>query len=159
MEQWLFVHRWQTILALAVVTVVMGFFASKLRMDAGFEKQIPVGHEYTKTFQQYRSSLFGANRLTVVVRAKSGAIWTSAGLRKLYDVTQAVTFLPFVDRSGVQSLWTPNSFVNEITEEGFQARPVIPGTVTESSLDAGKIQQIRRAVISDRWSHETSDPP
>jgi predicted RND superfamily exporter protein len=146
MEQWLFVHRWQTILALAVVTVVMGFFASKLRMDAGFEKQIPVGHEYTKTFQQYRSSLFGANRLTVVVRAKSGAIWTSAGLRKLYDVTQAVTFLPFVDRSGVQSLWTPNSFVNEITEEGFQARPVIPGTVTESSLDAGKIQQIRQTA-------------
>lgn len=146
MERWLFSHRWQTILTLVLVTIMMGIFAAKLRMDAGFEKQIPIGHEYTDTFLKYRSSLFGANRLTVVIKARSGTIWTPSGLRKLYDVTQAVTFLPFVDRLGVQSLWTPNSFVNQITEEGFQARPVIPGTITTSSLDSATIQEIIQAA-------------
>jgi hypothetical protein len=41
-------------------------------------------------------------------------------------MTQAVMFLPNISRLGVQSLWTPNTFVNEITEEGFRADPLIP---------------------------------
>lgn len=125
----------------------MAFFAAQLRMDAGFEKQIPIGHEYVQTFQKYRSDLFGANRLTVVVRAKQGTIWTREGLARLYQVTQAVAYLPNVDRLGVQSLWTPNSFVNEITEEGFRSQPIIPGTVTPANLTDDSITQIRRSTV------------
>jgi len=54
---------------LAAFTLAMGFFALKLRMDAGFEKQMPLGHEYVQTFNQYRAQLFGANRITIAVRA------------------------------------------------------------------------------------------
>ncbi|WP_078201205.1 efflux RND transporter permease subunit [Cupriavidus necator] len=146
LEQWLFSHRVVTVLALLALTLVMGVFAAKLRMDAGFEKQTPTTHEYTRTFKQYERSLFGANRLTVVVRARHGAIWTAAGLKRLYDVTQAVVYLPYVDRLGAQSLWTPNSFVNEITDEGFQARPVIPGTVTAGDLTPETIERIRQSA-------------
>jgi len=32
----------------------MGFFAVQLRMEAGFDKQLPTGHEYTDTFFKYR---------------------------------------------------------------------------------------------------------
>ena len=120
-------------------------------MDAGFEKQIPIGHEYVQTFQKYRADLFGANRLTVVVRAKHGTIWTKEGLTRLYQVTQAVAYLPNVDRLGVQSLWTPNSFVNEITEEGFRSQPIIPGTVTTDSLTPDVIAQIRRSTVEGEF--------
>src|ERR1700754_3481887 len=105
LENQLFRHRFVVLLALALLTATMGWFAIQLRMDAGFEKQIPVGHEYVKTFQQYRNELFGANRLTVVVKARHGTIWTKAALTRLYKVTQAVILLPNVDRLGVQSLW------------------------------------------------------
>ncbi len=86
--------------------------------------------------------LLGANRLTIVVKARNGSIWSEAGLRRLADVTQAVTFLPSVSRSSVRSLWTPNAFVNEITEEGFRADPLVPGTVTPERLDATIIGRI-----------------
>ena len=112
------------LLVLAVLlgfTGVMAVFAVQLRMDAGFDKQMPSGHEYIETFQKYRGQLFGANRLTVAVKARHGTIWTKEGLTRLYQVTQAVIYLPGVDRLGVQSLWTPNSFVNEITADGFRA--------------------------------------
>jgi len=59
-------------------------------MTAGFEKQMPVGHEYVTTFEQYRNQLFGANRLTIAVRSIDGTIWTKQGLTRLYDVTQAI---------------------------------------------------------------------
>ncbi|AOE86040.1 efflux RND transporter permease subunit [Pseudomonas sp. TCU-HL1] len=142
LEDWLFKQRWAVLALLAVFTLGMAWFAVQLRMEAGFEKQLPIGHEYVETFHAYRNDLIGANRLTIVVKAREGDIWTVEGLRRLYDVTQAVTFLPSVSRSSVQSLWTPNSFVNEITEEGFRADPLIPGTVTPERLDKEIIGKI-----------------
>jgi len=138
-------RRWVVLITLAF-TAVMAVFALQLRMEAGFDKQFPIGHEYINTFQKYRVQLFGANRLSIVVKARKGDIWTKDGLTRLYDVTQAVTFLPHVDRLGVQSLWTPNSFVSEITEEGFRAQPVIPGTVTIDALNPETIEAIKRAT-------------
>lgn len=146
LERWLFSHRALVLGALLALTAGMAWFALQLRMDAGFEKQIPIGHEYVQTFQKYRADLFGANRLTVVVKAKHGSIWTKEGLTRLYKVTQEVAYLPNVDRLGVQSLWTPNSFVNEITEDGFRSQPIIPGTVTPEMLDRGLLAQIQRSA-------------
>src|ERR1019366_4295732 len=91
--------------------------------------------------------LFGANRITVVVKARNGKIWTAPMLDKLYQVTRAVQFLTNVDRLGVQSLWTPNSYVNEITEEGFRADPIISGTVTPEALTPELITKIRQSTI------------
>lgn len=124
----------------------MATFAVQLKMDAGFEKQIPIGHEYVKTFQKYRNDLFGANRITVVVKSSKGSIWTPEGLTRLYQVTQAISYLPNVDRGSVQSLWTPNSFVNEITEDGFRADPIIDGTITPEALTDKKIQSIKQST-------------
>jgi uncharacterized protein len=145
-ESFVFQRRATILCILAVFTLVMGWFALQLRMDAGFEKQMPMGHEYIKTFQAYRDDVLGANRLNIVVRARRGDIWNAAGLKRLYAVTQAVTFLPSVERLGVQSLWTPNSFVNEVTEDGFRADPLIDGTITPGQLTPEVIANIRRAT-------------
>jgi predicted RND superfamily exporter protein len=146
LEDFLFGQRRWVLLALLAFTAVMSVFALQLRMEAGFDKQFPIGHEYIDTFQKYRAQLFGANRISIAVKTRKGDIWTSAALTRLYRVTQAVVFLPQVDRLGVQSLWTPNSFVSEITEEGFRAQPVIPGTVTVDSLTPEAIEKIKHAT-------------
>jgi predicted RND superfamily exporter protein len=145
-QAFVFSRRRLLLVVLACFTAVMAWFAGQLRMDAGFDKQMPVGHEYIATFKEYRNDVLGANRLDIVVKARKGTIWTQAGLKRLYDVTQAVSFLPNVERLGVQSLWTPNSFVNEITEEGFRADPVIDSAITPEQLTPGKIADIRRAA-------------
>jgi len=128
-----FARRLLVLTVLAAFTLLMGFFALQLRMTAGFEKQMPVGHEYVKTFEQYRSQLFGANRLTIAVRSIDGTIWTKQGLTRLYDVTQAIMSMPNVDRVGVQSLWTSNTWINDITPEGFKIERLIPDTVEPAS--------------------------
>lgn len=146
LEDWLFGHRRLVLAVLSVFTLVMAWFAVQLRMDAGFEKQLPIGHEYVETFEAYRDDLLGANRLIVVVKAEGDTIWTAAGLKRLYDVTQAVTYLPSISRSSVRSLWTPNAFVNEITEEGFRADPLVPGTVTPDRLNDEIIARIANST-------------
>jgi len=147
LEAWLFGHRPLVLGVLALITVVMGWFALQLHMEAGFEKQLPIGHEYINTYDTYKKDLLSANRLTVVVRARNGKIWTKDGLKRLYDVTQAVSFLPNVSRGSVQSVWTPNVFVNEITEEGFRADPLVPGTVTPEGIDEAAITQIQESAV------------
>lgn len=146
-EGFLFGFRFATLAALATITVLMLWFAVHLKMEAGFDKQIPIGHEYSETYKQYKKDLFGANRITVVVKARKGNIWTTQGLLRLYQVTREVRFLPNVDRLGVQSLWTPNSYVNEITEEGFRADPIVPGTISSTELSDTDVGTIRQATI------------
>jgi hypothetical protein len=146
LENLFFSHRLLTLGIIGVFTAVMAFFALQLKMSAGFEKQMPVGHEYIETFQKYRDDLFGANRLNIVIKARKGTIWTPEALTLLFQMTQDVQFLPNVDRLGVQSLWTPNTLVNEITEEGFRADPLIDGTITPESLTPEKIAAIERAA-------------
>lgn len=147
LENFFFRYRAPTLAVLLLFTAVMGYLAFQLRMSAGFDKQLPVGHEYTQTFFKYREQLFGSNRIMVVVRAKKDDIWTKASLTKLHEVTQAVLFLPGVDRRSVQSLWTPNTRVYELTEEGFNAEDVIGGNITPEALDAEKMARIRDRVV------------
>src|SRR3984893_3878355 len=146
LERFVFGRRVLVLAVLAVFTLVMGFFALKLRMEAGFEKQLPIGHEYVKTFEQYRNQLFGANRLTIAVRAIDGNIWTREGLTRLYDVTQAMSSMPNVDRGGVQSLSTSNSWVMEITPEGFRNEQLIPNTVLPDALTPERIEKIKQTT-------------
>ncbi|MEO8388758.1 efflux RND transporter permease subunit [Polaromonas sp.] len=145
-EQLVFRYRGRLLVALGIFTLAMAWFAVQLRMDAGFEKQMPVGHEYIETFKEYRNDVLGANRLNIVVKARRGSIWNARALKRVYEVTQAVTYLPNVERLGVQSVWTPNSFVNEITEEGFRADPLIDSTITPEQLTEDAIANVRRAA-------------
>lgn len=146
-ENLVFGHRLAVLTVLALVTVVMGVFAAKLHMSAGFGKQLPLGHEYTETFVQYKDVLFGANRLVVVVHARKGDIWNPTTLKRLNDVTQALTYLPGVDRRSVTSLWTPNTRVMLVTEEGYEARDVIGGDITPDKLNDETIGKIRDNVV------------
>lgn len=147
LETWLFSYRRAVLACFALLTVFMAWFGIQLKMDAGFEKQLPIGHEYVNTFLKYQSDLPGANRLTIVLKSREGNIWDADGLKRLYEITQAVQALPNLDRFGVQSLWTPNTFVTEITEDGFRADPLIDGTVTPESLTPQLIDRIRRAAV------------
>jgi hypothetical protein len=148
LEHGLFAHRAGVLAALVLLTVAMGFFASRLHMSAGFDKQLPQGHEYVETFHQYRAQVIGANRIMVAVRARQGDIWTAPFLRKLNEVTQAVMYLPGVDRRTVTSLWTPNTRVLQITEEGFRAEDVIGGDITPDALTPAKIAHIRANALT-----------
>jgi uncharacterized protein len=146
-ERLIFGHRAAVLVLLALITAVAAVFAARLQMTAGFGKQLPLGHEYTETFVKYRDVLFGANRLIVVVHARQGDIWKPETLKKLNDVTQALLYLPGVDRRSVTSLWTPNTRVMLVTEEGYEARDVIGGDITPEKLDSATVAKIRDNVI------------
>ena len=80
----------------AAFTIYSGFYATQQRMTAGFEKQLPAGHEYIQTFQEYRDRLFGSNRIIVVLKQREGVIWNKDYFSTYKDLTDALFYLPGV---------------------------------------------------------------
>lgn len=133
--------------AVVLVTIVLGYEATKLRMDAGFYKSLPTDHPYIDTFLEYQDRLFGANRVIIVLENTKGDIWNKEFMKTLNDVTQAIFYLPGVDRRTVTSLWTPNTRILEITEDGINARDVIPGKITPEKMEGPAIKQLKNDVL------------
>ncbi len=146
-EAFVFRFRFLILAALMAFTVLMGVFALQLRLDAGFEKQLPKGHEYIETFFEYQDQQGGSNSIIIVLRANEGNIWNPKFMAKLNAVTQDVFFLPGVARSTVTSLWTPNTRYLEVTEDGFIAGDVIPGTITAGNMSDEDIPLVQNNVI------------
>ena len=105
---WMFRHRTLLVGVFAVLTGVMAWFASGLRVDASFNKSLPTAHEYIQVFTKHQRLFGGANRVLVALMARDGDIFTPKFFTELKRVTDEVTFLPAVDRPQVQSLFTPN---------------------------------------------------
>ena len=125
---WIFRHRPPLVGLFVVVTVIMAVFASRLRVDASFNKSLPLDHPYIRTFTKYQSEFGGANRVLIALMAKDGDIFTPEFFAQLRKVTDETTFLPAVDRAQVQSLFTPNVRYIEVVEDGFAGGNVLPPT-------------------------------
>jgi len=142
-EHLLFAAKLPVLVFFAVMTVVSGYLASGLAIDAGFLKQLPSEHPYIKTFSDYREKLPGANAVIVAVEAKEGDVWTPEFFQRYYDISDEVFYLPGVDRATIRSMWTPNTRVMEITEEGFRAYNLIPASVTRDRITPEALERIR----------------
>ncbi len=138
------------ILFLAVlITVFMAYMASQLQVDAGFKKQLPLDHEYMKTFLQYEEDFGGANRVLVALVDESGDMFNDQFFEKLEKVTDQVFFIPGVSRASVKSIFTPNVRFVEVVEDGFAGGNVIPSDFAPSaeSFDVVRANIVKSGVL------------
>jgi hypothetical protein len=127
-----------------IITVIMGYGLTNLRIDASFSKQLPLQHEYMQTFMEYRNEFGGANRVLVAVRARDGNMFTAEFFNALRQATDEVFFISGVDRSRVSSLFTPNVRFTEVVEDGIAGGNVVPADFqpTEEGLE-----QVRKNIL------------
>jgi len=128
----------------AAITLVMLYFALDTKVDAGFNKRLPLKHEYIQTFLKYQDQFGGANKVIIAMTVEDGDIFTKEYLDLLEELTNAVYNIPGIDRSRVSSLWTPNTRFIEIVEDGFAGGNVIPASFSGSPED---LQQVRENTI------------
>jgi predicted RND superfamily exporter protein len=129
-ETIVFGNRPLVLIVFTAITLAMLFFASQLRVDAGFKKQVPLQHEYMQTFQDYELEFGGANRVLVAVIAKDGDMFDQEFLKTLENVTNEVINLDATDDARSRSLFTPNVRFIEVVEDGLSGGNVIPQTFT-----------------------------
>ena len=152
----IFRHRVAILAVFALLTVILGVAASQLRVDASFDKRLPIVHPYMDTFREYQAEYGGANRILIAVRAKDGDMFTPAFFTTLQQVTDEVFNIDGVDPARVTSIFTPNVRFIEIVEDGFAGGNVIPADFqpTQEFLDIArenilKSGQVGRLVATD----------
>lgn len=134
---------WRNSIAIvtALITLVLGASALRTYLDAGFNKLIPLRHEYMAAFLQHSTTFSGANRVLINVRWKGeGDIYNEKFLKTLQSVTDEVFFTPGVNRAQVFSLYTPNVRYIEITEFGFTGEVVIPSRFTPNEEGLAQVR-------------------
>ncbi len=148
LENFLFGHRRLVLVLFAVVTVLLGASASRLRVDAGFAKLLPLQHEYMRTYMQYRDEFGGANRVLIALKVREGDIFTPQFFATLKSVTDDVFFIPGVDRARVSSLFTPNVRFTEVVEDGISGGNVVPADFEPTAEGLAKV---RRNVLKSGY--------
>ncbi|MBW6510903.1 MAG: MMPL family transporter [Desulfuromonadaceae bacterium] len=109
-----------------LMTLLMAYSVTNLRIDAGFSKLLPLEHEYMQTYVEHQKEFGGANRVLIALMTKQGDIFTPEFFETLQKATDDVFFLPGVDRAQVTSLFTPNVRFTEVVEDGIAGGNVIP---------------------------------
>ena len=143
-ERALFNHRWVVLLLCALVTALLGWQATRLQLNASFEKTIPTGHPYIQNFLKHQADLSGlGNAVRIAVAAPQGGIYDAKYLDTLRRLSDHVFLLPGVDRARMKSLWTPSTRWVGVTEDGLEGGPVIPDGYDGSPA---KLQQLQANV-------------
>ena len=152
----IFNNRKMWLIIFAFVTVGFAISASQLKVDAGFNKMVPLKHPYMKVYKEYETVFGGANRVAIALVQKQGDIYNPEFMAKLKALTNDILVLEGVDKPSVRSLFTPNTRFIEVVEEGFAGGNVIPatfqGTPEDMVIVRGNVQkssEIGRTVATD----------
>ena len=137
-------NRYAIVALFLAITIAMMFAMSKLRIETGFKKQLPLKPEYMQTFLQYEKEFGGANRVLVALVARDGNMFTPEYFEAFESITDQVFFIPGVDRASVRSIFTPNVRFVEIVEDGFAGGNVIPSDYAPSPE---MFEQVRSNIV------------
>ena len=149
-ERLLFNNRLAITLICLLITLVLGYQALGLSLNAAYEKMIPSGHPYIANFLENRKQLAGmGNTLRIAVEAKEGSIFDADYLNTVRQLSDEVFLIPGVDRPYMKSLWAPAVRWTGVTEDGLDGGPVIPDDFDGSpqSLEQVRINVERSGEI------------
>ena len=148
-EPLIFSRRWLTLGVLGLITALLGWQALGLKIDTGFEKQLPLGHPYIQVYKQYEKEFGGANVTLVALTQKQGDIYNAGFMQTLRKATDAVYFTPGMDRARVSSIFTPDVRYLEVVEGGFAGGNVVPAdfTPTPEALERVRANVEKAGII------------
>jgi predicted RND superfamily exporter protein len=130
-ERALFNHRPWVLALCLLLTVLLGWQATRLRLNASFDKTLPGAHPYIQNYLANKANLAGGgNALRIAVEVlpapgKDATIFERDYLDTLGKLNDEVFLLPGVDRPFMKSLWTSNTRWVAVTEEGLDGNTVI----------------------------------
>ena len=142
LERLIFGHRTAILVLFALGTVLLGTTAFRgLRIDTSFNKTLPVRHEYMRTYLDPRVAEFrGANRVLVALIARDGNMFTPQFFAAMRKATDEVIVMYGIDRTQVQSIFTPNVRYLEVVEQGIEAGNVVPADFSPTPESMARVR-------------------
>ena len=148
LERLVFNNRLAMMIVCAIITVVLGYFAAtKLVLNASFEKMIPQSQPYIKNYLTYQKDLRGlGNAIRVVVENTDGDIFDPQYLEVLKQINDELFLTPGVDRAWVKSLWTPGGALDRGDRGRLSRRPGDAGHLRRLAAERRAAEAEHRAL-------------
>ncbi|MCF6440667.1 MMPL family transporter [Pseudoalteromonas luteoviolacea] len=146
-----FRHRFMVIALFALATVFLGYKSTHIQLDASFNKNIPLNHDYMKVYLKHEKQFGGANSILISVCDADGDIFNPEFFTQLKAVHDQLYFIPGVNRPLVNSIFAPSARFVEVVEDGFAGGPIIPANFTADATGLAVVKQnIEKAKVVGR---------
>lgn len=148
-ERSVFNYRPVFLIGCLLLTILFAWSASRLNVNASFDRMIPQTHPYIKNYFNNREMLAGVgNAVRIVIENPNGDIFDSKFLEITRQINRELFLLPGVDRTWMKSVWMSSVRWTEVTAEGFRGGTVMPENYDGSpSSIASFAKNVRAAGI------------
>lgn len=151
LERAVFRHRLVAIISFALITCFLLFKATQIQLDASFNKNIPLNHDYMKVYTKHEKQFGGANSILISVCDADGDIFNEEFFTQLKAVHDQLYFIPGVNRPLVNSIFAPSARFVEVVEDGFAGGPIIPANFTADKRGLAVVKEnIEKAKVVGR---------
>ncbi len=146
LETLIFAHRRWLLAILAATSLLLGWQASGLKLDAAFDRAQPADHPYSQAELRHRDAIDGANPMRIALLRKAGSIYDPAFLSRLKALTDGIGHLPGIDRSRLRSLFTPEVRYVEVSEGRYFGASVVPADFDPENASRAQLATLRSHV-------------
>jgi hypothetical protein len=150
MERLIFNHRPLWLVIIAALTCYFAFETTRIKIDARFEKMLPMQHEYLQNmFSRLDDLTQKGLSFKIAIENTQGDIFDKEYLQVVQEVHDKVFNTNGVDRTAMRSMWAPSVRWQAVTPQGFEGDRLIPGEYDGSaeSLDRVRINVLRSTEI------------
>jgi len=141
-----FVVRWpKAVIALSLlITIVLGFYITRLKVLLDVDDQIPPGHPKVIVGKRIEKQ-FGGKFITIVgFYPKTGTIYTPETLAKVKRVTEAIEKMPGIKTSTVLSLMSSRVKDIHSSEDSLDVKPLADPMPTKPEDIAAFQERVKR---------------
>ena len=151
-ERLIFNNRLFFVLLCSALTLILGYQALGLKVNASFERMMPSSHSFIQNYMEHKQDLAAlGNSVRVMVENPNGTIFDPNYLQILQEINDKINLAPGVDRAWMRSLWMPAVRWTEVTEVGMEGGPVMPNSYDGSpaSLQELQVNVLRGNLVGD----------
>lgn len=143
-----FLLNWRLpVLALiAIMTLVLGAFATQIDVKTMFTDLQPADHPYIETNEEYKENFGGANLVTIMVEVDEGTIFRKPVLKVIDDLQSGLQYIDGVNQFQIISLASKKLKYVDASTEGFLAEPLMWPELPQTQEE---IDQLRQNVIAN----------
>ena len=150
MVSWIadFCIRWRVavLAVIALITVVLGYFAMQVEIKTIFTDLQPAGHPYVQTNEKFKNTFGGANVVSIMVEAKKGDIFNLKTLGTIKQITDDLQHVDAVNQFQIVSLASKKLKNVLASNFGIESLPIM---WPELPKGADGIEKVKKDVISN----------
>jgi len=129
---------------MALLTLVLLWFALRIEVRTVFEDMLPSKHEYVKTHEKFKETFGSSNLVGIMVEVKDGDIFRPAVLEKIRTITLGLREVSAVNQFQITSLASKKLKEVRASTDGIETRPLMWPNLP---ADAAALAALKEAVL------------